>query len=183
MIVTALAAGFVAVSLVGIATPASAVASVDCKKEVHGPDLEAARIILKVGRNLHARPRIILSAFETAWVESRVNNCFNGYGTSVGVFQQINAWGTFEQRTDVRFAARSYYKLAIVYFRAHRDKTAGQIAQAVQRSAFTLRYDQCQATANALLLTTTRKLERELALKAASQSARRLALTRVHSRG
>ncbi len=161
----AVALPLVAFGAVATAQPAQAAPRVDCLKGVSGPDPQVARAILKVGHKLHAPRKVILAAFQAAWVESRVNNCSNGYGTSAGVFQQISGstWGSYEQRTDPHFAARSFFVHAISYWKKAPTASAGTIAQGVQRSAYPLRYDQCRALARALMVRTMGHLARELA--------------------
>ncbi len=160
----AVALPLVAFGAVATAQPAQAAPVVDCLKGVSGPDPQVARAILKVGHKLHAPRRVIFAAFQAAWVESRVNNCSNGDGTSAGVFQQINSgWGSYEQRTDPHFAARSFFVHAIRYWKKHPTASAGTIAQGVQRSAYPLRYDQCRELARALMVRTMGHLARELA--------------------
>ena len=89
----------------------------------------------------NAPPKVRLSAFEAAIVESGVHNLNYGDRDSLGVFQQrpSQGWGTPAQVTNVDYAATQFITRAI---RANGGQSAGQLAQDVQRSAFPERYDQ-----------------------------------------
>ncbi|MEH0108111.1 hypothetical protein V6N00_00055 [Tersicoccus sp. MR15.9] len=109
------------------------------------------RTLKAVGDKRGITYRVRLAMFETAWVESHANNLKCGTGSSVGVFQQTSAWGTYAQRTNVTWATNRFLDQAIPNARRHPSWTAGQVAQSVQRSAYPTRYDQAKATATRLI--------------------------------
>jgi hypothetical protein len=123
------------------------------------PNMKIAAIICDVldkYADRGAGPRVRLSAFEAAIVESGVHNLTYGDRDSLGVFQQrwsVLAWGTAEQIMDPVHATEAYVRAAI----ARQDdsdmigKSAGALAQGVQNSGFPLRYDQVQLQALALM--------------------------------
>jgi cell division protein FtsB len=116
------------------------------------PDPAVARVICATLDRYHASPKVRLSAFEAAIVESGVHNLRYGDRDSLGVFQQrpsVGAWGTAEQILDPAHAAMKYVTTAIAKERSW--YSPGQLAQAVQVSAFPARYDQVQMQASALM--------------------------------
>lgn len=139
-------------------------------------DAQIAGEILRVGVELGASERTLLSAFEAAIVESRVRNLPCEHpgdcdADSVGVFQQRPSmgWGTPAQLRDVTYATTAYYlgaggnRGAIFYDTGGRgpgakasgpDRSAGHLAQTVQGSAHPERYDAREADARALLAQT-----------------------------
>ena len=114
------------------------------------PDPDVARTICRVLDRYNAPPKVRLSAFEAAIVESGVHNLYHGDRDSLGVFQQrpSQGWGTPAQVTNVDYAATQFITRAI---RANGGQSAGQLAQDVQRSAFPERYDQVALQAMSLL--------------------------------
>jgi hypothetical protein len=114
------------------------------------PDMKVAAVICQVLDQYHASPKVRLSAFETAIVESGVHNLTVVYDhDSLGVFQQRASWGSVAQRTDPRWAAQQYVSRAVAKNSA--GMSAGQLAQSVQNSNFPDRYDQVQLQAYALM--------------------------------
>jgi len=99
-----------------------------------------------------ADQRVMLATFETAWVESHFNNCSNGTGTSVGVFQQENSWGSVADRETVSTATDAFVTRAeqVDSNPSAKNYTAGQIAQAVQKSAKPNAYGQALGMATSL---------------------------------
>lgn len=129
-------------------------------------DGDVARTIVDVGLAVGASERVLLAALEAAIVESGVRNVGYGDRDSLGVFQQRPSagWGTPTQTMNPVYAARAFLlgPRRAGGSRANaepgalaRDRTfvgtAGQLAQAVQRSAFPHRYDQVEDDARALL--------------------------------
>jgi hypothetical protein len=130
-------------------------------------DGDVAQTILDVGLAVGASERAMLAAFEAALVESNMQNLDYGDLDSLGVFQQRPAagWGSPEQLTDPVYAARAFFlgpqrAGAVGGGNAEpgavaRDETfsgsAGELAQAVQRSAFPGRYDKAERNARSLL--------------------------------
>ena len=115
------------------------------------PDEGVAKAICTVLDKYDAPPRVRLAAFEAAIVESGVHNLNYGDRDSIGPFQQrpSQGWGTPEQIMNPIYSATQFVTRAI---RANRDgMSAGQLAQAVQISAFPERYDQRASQAMSLM--------------------------------
>ncbi|MBO3664702.1 LysM peptidoglycan-binding domain-containing protein [Microbacterium stercoris] len=121
--------------------------------------IENAKIIISVGREIGASDRAIAIALATAMVESGIRNLNHGDRDSLGMFQQRPSagWGTPEQ-------VRDRYRSTRVFFGGPNDpnghKTRGlydikgwekmtftNAAQAVQVSAFPNRYGQWETAA------------------------------------
>ncbi|KZV92355.1 hypothetical protein EXIGLDRAFT_692800 [Exidia glandulosa HHB12029] len=97
--------------------------------------------------------KVMLATFETGLQESNFNNLNCGDQDSVGVFQQrpSQGWGSVSQIRNVKYSTNKFLDLAIPYDRANPGYTAGQLAQAVQRSEFPDRYDLRKAAAEDLI--------------------------------
>lgn len=117
-------------------------ADMDVNKEVHD---------VAVGRK--ANEKVMLATFETAWVESHMNNLDCGDRDSLGVFQQRPSagWGTPEECMNVEHATNAFLDQAIANDQKNPDQSAGELAQSVQRSAYPDRYDQSEGKANELI--------------------------------
>jgi peptidoglycan hydrolase-like protein with peptidoglycan-binding domain len=117
------------------------------------PDLEVAKIVHRTGSGLGVTDRVMLAGFETGLVESNMHNLPCGDRDSLGVFQQrpSQGWGTPVQVVDVAYASNSFFTRAINVAAAHPDWSAGQVAQAVQVSAFPDRYDAAEGAARDLI--------------------------------
>jgi hypothetical protein len=98
--------------------------------------------------SMGASAKVMLALFEAAVVESNFENLNHGNDDSVGFLQQRPSQG-WPNPMDVPTATRSFVSKAIPI--QDRYASAGQVAQAVQRSAFPLRYDAAKAKAEALL--------------------------------
>jgi Repeat of unknown function (DUF346) len=107
--------------------------------------------VYRTALNRKVTSKVMLATFEAGWVESHMNNLACGDKDSLGVFQQRDSWGTAEQRLNVAWATNAFLDQAIPTDINHPEYSAGQLAQAVQRSAFPDRYDQAQAKANELI--------------------------------
>jgi hypothetical protein len=70
---------------------------------------------------------------------------------SVGVLQQRNSWGAVADRMNPEWAFGEFYKRAIALDESGFGGTAGDLARAVQGSAFPDRYELALPDANALL--------------------------------
>lgn len=114
-------------------------------------DLNVARRAYQQARELGASPKVMLALFETGLVESDFENLDYGDRDSVGFLQQRPSagWGTVEQCRNVEHATRMFVTRAQRI--EGRYDTAGRLAQAVQVSAFPLRYGQREAHARALI--------------------------------
>lgn len=142
---------------IGSHIPATEASPLECESipETHDPAM--AKIVYDTGVSLGANEKVLLSAMETGWVESHMNNLDCGDKDSVGIFQQrpSQGWGTPEQCMDPVYASNSYYEQAIANDAANPDWTAGQVAQSVQRSAFPDRYDEAQGKAEEMIAEVT----------------------------
>ncbi|MEU5089178.1 hypothetical protein [Streptomyces sp. NPDC021356] len=112
-------------------------------------DIAVTRKVYEVGQRMNVSDKVMLAGFETGWVESRMNNLACGDRDSLGVFQQrpSQGWGTPEQILDVDYAAGKFFEVAQQMEPGMEGSTAGQLAQAVQRSAYPDRYDQAEDVA------------------------------------
>lgn len=104
--------------------------------------LQNAQIIAQVGKNLGASSRDVLIALMTAMQESGLRNLNYGDRDSVGLFQQRNAWGSYQQRMDPFESARMFFQgghagqRGLFDFSDREQMSLTQAAQAVQVSAF-----------------------------------------------
>lgn len=101
--------------------------------------LANAATIIAVGRQLGIPAFGLQVGIATALQESRLLNLAHGDGTSVGLFQQINSWGSFAQRHDPTWAARKFFG-ALKGVAGWATMPLTVAAQAVQRSAFPQAY-------------------------------------------
>jgi hypothetical protein len=120
-----------------------------------------AEQIIETGRAMNMSDRDIQIALMTALQESSMQNlehgddwwfAANGWGVSDsrGLFQQRDSWGSQECRLDPRCSSQLFYNaLSQIGDRVSMD--LGDVAQAVQNSAFPDHYDQWEDEAKALL--------------------------------
>ncbi|NAZ74283.1 hypothetical protein GTQ99_02420 [Kineococcus sp. T13] len=142
--------------------------------------VKVAHVVRDAGRAVHASDRAVLAALETVIVESNVRanpQPCEGDHDSAGAFQQRRVWVPAGQRPsaggwcvpgkdprlNVKWAAQHFYtgspgvQGAIALDKRGIDpwgqkiRTAGDLAQATQRSAFPDRYDEREGDARALL--------------------------------
>lgn len=124
-----------------------------------------------VATKLGASPKVLQSLFEAGLVESNFTNHLTATDhDSLGYLQQrpSTGWGTPAQVTNVSYATTSYVKKAMAYEASHPGATAGQIAQAIQVSAFPARYDQRSGEAAKLLAQIDPSLADKIAAAAAA---------------
>ncbi|MQA10566.1 MAG: hypothetical protein GEU98_18830 [Pseudonocardiaceae bacterium] len=116
-------------------------------------DPEVNKIVYDVAMERGVDERVLLSTFETAWVESHMNNLDCGDRDSLGVFQQrpSQGWGTPEQVQDPVYATNAYLDQAIPNAANNPGWTPGEVAQSVQRSAYPDRYDEAEGKARELI--------------------------------
>ncbi|MBV6697819.1 hypothetical protein KV557_11860 [Kitasatospora aureofaciens] len=114
-------------------------------------DIAVTRKVYEVGQRMNVDDKVMLAGFETGWVESHMNNLSCGDRDSLGVFQQRSSqgWGSPDQLLNVDYAAGKFFEVALQMEPGMQGSTAGQLAQAVQRSAYPDRYDQAEGTARA----------------------------------
>lgn len=105
--------------------------------------------LIRVGRRKGATRKEILAALATGLVEANLTNPHGGDGTSVGWRQETSGSYGGKNRMDVAAAAGRFYNEV----KAHRGEglSVGQLAQAVQRSAFPGRYQTKVGEARRLL--------------------------------
>lgn len=118
------------------------------------PDPAVYNTAYATASKLGASSKVLQSLFEAGLVESGFTNHLTATDhDSLGYLQQrpSTGWGTPAQVTNVVYATNSYVKKAMAYEASHPNATAGQIAQAIQQSAFPARYDQQSSNAAALL--------------------------------
>ena len=105
-----------------------------------------AATIARVGKQLGAGRRDILTALTTGLVESNLHNYSGGDRDSVGVFQQRTPWGPYQARHNVARSAKLFYKgglggqQGLFGVGGRRRTPIGQVAQDVQVSAYPGRY-------------------------------------------
>lgn len=112
---------------------------------------ELARRALKRARELGASPKETKALIEAGIVESNLTNLNHGDRDSLGYLQQrpSQGWGSPSQVRDIEYATTKFIQGAKKAKRS--NMSAGELAQAVQRSAFPDRYDQHSGEADAIL--------------------------------
>lgn len=117
----------------------------------HDPNV--TKVVYDVGVYRGVSPKVLLSAFEAGWVESRMQNLACGDRDSIGVFQQrpSQGWGTESDLMNVEYAATQFYDHAERAEDETPELSAGELAQRVQRSAFPERYDEAEQKARELI--------------------------------
>ncbi|MFC6986295.1 hypothetical protein [Streptomyces cirratus] len=112
-------------------------------------DIAVTRKVYEVGQRRGVSDKVMLAGFETGWVESRMNNLDCGDRDSLGVFQQrpSQGWGSPEQVMDVDYAANKFFEVAQQMEPGMEGSSAGELAQAVQRSGYPERYPQAEGVA------------------------------------
>lgn len=124
---------------------------------LNGEQLQNAATIIGVGKSLGASTRDNIIAIMTAMQESTLRNLTWGDRDSVGLFQQRNAWGSFEDRTNPAKAARMFFlggaagQRGLFDFKNRNEMSLGQAAQAVQVSAFPHAYTKWENMARAVV--------------------------------
>lgn len=116
------------------------------------------KTIFLVGKELKVNDKVMLAAFETGLVESYMSNVNWGDRDSVGVFQQrpSQGWGSPQQCNNVNHAAHEFFGRAIKSDQDDPNKSPGQLAQSVQRSAYPGRYDEKEGEARKFIDETAR---------------------------
>lgn len=114
-------------------------------------DIDVARIAEATARSMGATNKQLVALIAAGVVESGMRNLNYGDRDSLGFLQQrpSQGWGSPAQVMDVAYATRSFINRAKAADRA--GQTPGQLAQAVQRSAYPDRYDKRVADAYAIL--------------------------------
>ena len=116
-----------------------------------GLDAEQAKVlstVLRIGRKQGASKKEMLAAVETALVESNIRNLGYGDADSSGWRQERAMY--YPNPQNVKASAGRFFQETAEQGRGA-GMTAGQLAQAVQRSAFPDKYDERKADAVPLL--------------------------------
>lgn len=115
-------------------------------------DRNVARIAYATAKSAGSSPKVLLALFEAGIVESGFRNLghqgSNNDHDSLGFLQQRPSQG-WPNPMDVPTATRSFVSRAKPI--EGKYATSGQLAQAVQRSAFPLKYDAVKPAAEAFL--------------------------------
>ncbi len=108
-----------------------------------------AATVINAGKQRNITERGQIVAIATALQESTLHNLPNGHGTSVGLFQQIDTWGSFEERHDPVWASEHFYEAMLRYSPDYDNplKPITESAQDTQRSAFPSAYAKWETTA------------------------------------
>ncbi len=111
---------------------------------------KVARKIYRVGAKRGESRKEIIAALETALVEANLSNPNYGDADSVGWRQERSHYGSVAKRRNVAGAANRFFDETSAQGDG-RGMTPGQLAQAVQRSAFPDRYAERGGQAKDLL--------------------------------
>lgn len=119
--------------------------------------LANAGTIVQTGRDLGVPARGLVVAVATALQESTLRNLDWGDHTSVGLFQQLNAWGSHAERTTPRISATMFYtggrqgQPGLLDIAGWATMSITDAAQAVQASGFPLAYAKWETLARSLV--------------------------------
>lgn len=116
-------------------------------------DKDTAKTVYDTAKQRDVDDRVMLATFETAWVESHVNNLDCGDADSLGVFQQrpSQGWGSEKEVQDPEYATNAFLDQAIPNAKNNSGWSAGEVAQSVQRSAYPDRYDEAESKAKDII--------------------------------
>lgn len=99
--------------------------------------------VLKVGQSKGADAFTLWTSIAVMITESRAINLAGGGGTSVGIFQLEDEWGTAAQRIDPVFSANWFFDRAVKIRKEHPEYKERTLAQAVQGSGAGKNCDGC----------------------------------------
>jgi hypothetical protein len=111
-------------------------------------DMAVVKTAYTTALSMDASSKVLLALFEAAIVESNFQNLSGGDRDSVGFLQQRPSQG-WPNPMDVATATRSFVAKAKPL--ENKYPTAGLLAQAVQVSAFPLKYDAVKLPASELI--------------------------------
>lgn len=131
----------------------------DSKAVARAHDPATVDELLRAAGDFEATGRERLSLIEAAIVESGARNLDYGDRDSLGVLQQRAGWGTVAERMDPYASAKKFLAEARRVRRRRPWLAAGPLAQAVQRSAYPLRYAQAYRAARHLLALAEKRRE------------------------
>lgn len=136
----------------GAAVPAAAPAPTASVQGLDAEQIQNARLIIQIGRELGVSDRGIAIALATAMVESWIRNLDWGDRDSLGLYQQrpSTGWGSPAEIRDASRSIRVFYggpsdpngnrTRGLLDIRGWESMSFSQAAQSVQRSAFPDRY-------------------------------------------
>lgn len=118
-----------------------------------------AHVIVSVAADEGLTVRAAVVATMTAMQEAALRSLLYGYpgSTSLGMYQQISAWGTVSERTDPRTSTEMFFnggrggQSGLTDIKGWEKLALGDAAQAVQRSGFPRAYDQHEHEARAIV--------------------------------
>jgi hypothetical protein len=110
-----------------------------------------AATVSAIGLSRQVPQRAVTVALATAWQESKLRNLPGGDRDSIGLFQQrpSQGWGTPEQISDPRYAARTFYG-ELLKVHGWESMRVTDAAQTVQRSAHPEAYEKWADKAESL---------------------------------
>ncbi|MBP2472197.1 hypothetical protein JOF53_001069 [Crossiella equi] len=105
-------------------------------------EISCARAVVKHTYDRGLNTRAAQIAVATVIVETSLRNYDGGHSSSVGLFQQLQSWGTREQRLDPKWSTNAFLgAMEKTYPGGRWNKLpVGEVAQGVQRSAHPTRY-------------------------------------------
>ena len=111
-----------------------------------------AATIIQVGRRSGMTKKDAVAAIATALVESELKNVAYGDRDSLGLFQQrpSQGWGTPQQVQNPTYAAGKFYE-AMKKIPGYAGIPVGTLSQAIQRSAYPMKYAQREAEAREIV--------------------------------
>jgi hypothetical protein len=95
--------------------------------------------VLAEGMRLQVRRKILVCAIMTIIVESTCHNYPGGDQDSVGLFQQRDSWGSYEERHDPATAANKFYRSCVIEDRGNPNLTYNDLCANTQRPRADLR--------------------------------------------
>ncbi len=107
--------------------------------------IDNANIILDQGVKMGASRKVLVCSIMTAIVESTIHNYPGGDRDSVGLFQQRDSWGSFEDRHDPRTAAAMFFRACLANDRKYPNVSYNDLCQLTQRSGTPYAYGKYQA--------------------------------------
>ncbi|TDD07723.1 hypothetical protein [Nonomuraea diastatica] len=105
-------------------------------------NIACARVIVQTTKSRNLSLRAASIAITTTIVESSIRNLDYGHSSSVGLFQQVDSWGSFAQRTNPVWATNAFLGAMLDVYPdgSWATRPIGEVCQAVQRSAHPERY-------------------------------------------
>jgi len=108
-----------------------------------------ANTILTVGVQKGARRKVLVASIMVAIDESTIHNLAGGDRDSVGVFQQRDSWGSYDDRHDVATSAGMFFDACMKVDAAQPGQSFNDLCQNTQHSGTPLAYGQYRWEAEA----------------------------------